>query len=191
MRYRSPIRRSLLQHKKSLPHSGRLQYVSIAIAVLSLVVSMVGASVNFGSFRRDRADVNVVAHAHVRIPIAFVEGLYRNIKVFGRAENDREARDWCVMTVVNRGRRPIHIEKVRLHYVAPNNGLAESVMFIPWDETLTEERRSASFAFERSPNATRTFRSAHVIDDAGAAYVVHPESIEQAAPWAEPRILRR
>ena len=186
MRYQSPLRRSYREHTTSPKNRGRFQHISATVAVLSAVISVISVSINIGSFRRDRAKVQVAVRAHEQMPRAFVEGLYSNVQFFGRSETDDEARDWYVMTIVNNGRRPVHIEKVRLRYVRPSHGLGESVMFVPWDQTLTEEKRSASFAFERSPTPSRIFRSAHVIDDSGTAYAVDPQSITLASPWQEP-----
>lgn len=152
-------------------------------AIIGSVTGVLGFAIAYAALRRDRADLLVSVQRVDYEWAATLKMNYPNLHLGSpQPGNDTEPRSWYVLTIVNRGLRPIHLEQAGAEYVevaGPGSMSGSS----PFEQVLTEEKRRVHVAFMPSAFPKSEFYSCFVSDDTGRVYRVFSPA------WPLPRRL--
>jgi hypothetical protein len=146
-------------------------WVALIGAIIGSITGIVGLIVAYATIHRDRADIRVQLNQRRYGFKAMLEHDYPSVQ-FGPHYADDASHEWFVLTAVNAGLRPVHIEKAVVTWVEPQ-GPGSSSWSIPCDVLLSEDRRRVSIAFTGEGDLGYELWLAQFVDDTGREYTVY------------------
>ena len=141
------------------------------VGVIGALVGTIGLVLAYAGIRRDRSDVSVKLTREFGFT-ATLETQHPGIR-FGPHRGGDSPEDFFVLTAVNAGLRPVHIEKVFCIWVNPNGAGSMSELF-PHDVLLSEERRRTAIAVATDSGYKKAqLWQVGFVDDTGREYAVY------------------
>src|SRR5438094_931682 len=150
-----------------MPHSWS-EWVSFIGVIVNGMTSILALFIAYVLARRDRSDVRVSLTSEHAFK-AMIENLHPDIR-FGPHCSGDVPQEWCVISAVNTGLRPVHIEKAMIVSVQPN-GPGSASALLPHDVLLNEEHRRTSMAFAPDFTPGHSLWLAAFVADTGREYV--------------------
>ena len=142
------------------------EWVSFITSILALATGLLALWPSYVTLQRDRPDVSLALHHYPETFRDMIEAGYPGVAIGTTFHPERELGEWYVLTVVNKGNRPINIERVLITSVS-RNGPGRSTGMLPFDRTLSEDKRRASFAFQPAFAPNYRLDSVRVEADSG------------------------
>jgi hypothetical protein len=148
---------------RTMPQSWS-DWVAFIGAVIGTVTGILGLVIAYAAILRDRSDVRVKLTAQHSFK-SLIENAFPGVK-YGPHYTTDVPHDWYVLSAVNTGLRPVHIEKVVMIFVDPK-GPGSISSLLPHDALLNEEHRRTSLAFDGQFGPGHQLWSVAFVDDTG------------------------
>ena len=153
-------------------------WVALIGAIIGSITGIIGLVIAYATIHRDRADISVQLNQRRYAFKAMLEHDYPGVQ-YGPHYAADSPHDWFVLTAINTGLRPVHMEKAIVIWVEPK-GPGSSSWSIPYDVLLNEERRRASVAFTGDGDLGYELWLAQFVDDTGREYTVYGSKYKSA-----------
>jgi len=150
-------------------------WVALVGAIIGSVTGVLGLTIAYATLQRDRPVVGVTLKPQISEK-ASLENFYPGIR-FGPHHEDAYPQMWYILSAVNTGLRPVHIDKVMLLFGDPKER-GSRFYYQHIDEILNEEHRRTSIAFSPQFLGQEKLWSAAFVDDTGREYTVLAPAIE-------------
>ena len=121
--------------------------MSFITSILALATGLLALWPSYVTLQRDRPDVSLALHHYPGVFRKMIEAAYPGVAIGTTFYPERDHGEWYVLTVVNKGNRPIHLERILVTSIS-HTGPGRSTEMLPFDRILSEDKRRASFAFQ-------------------------------------------
>jgi hypothetical protein len=146
-------------------------WVALIGALLGTVTGVLSLVLSYAAIRRDRSAVSVKLSREYGFR-SLLESRHPGVK-YGPHRATEAPEEFFVLSAVNSGLRPVHIEKAVGVWVDPR-GAASISCLLPHDVLLSEERRRTAFAVGTDVGLERhELWQIGLVDDTGREYVIY------------------